>query len=136
MDIKALMQRIHDAANDEERERIQEEIVSGFSSLSEEEKKVVRKDFIDGMDAKIEEGKRLIEKVDIELAISEVSKYLSLSRISANYFGKSKEWLYQRIKGYMINGKPASFNESERKKLAEALEDISRMAHETSLKIS
>ena len=59
-----------------------------------------------------------------------------MAKIANDYFGKSKEWLYQRIKGYNVNGKPARFTEEERRKFSSALEDISRMAHETSLKIA
>jgi hypothetical protein len=104
--------------------------------LTDEEKEVVRKAFMQGLDTKLEEADRLIKKIDIALEIDEISKYVSLSKIASTYFGKSKEWLYQRIKGYLINGKPASFSEDERKVLATALEDISRMAHKTSLRIS
>jgi hypothetical protein len=135
MDIKSLMQQMHDA-DDRNKERIKNEISSQFSSLTEEEKEAVREAFMQGLDAKLEEANRLIKKVDIALEIDEISKYVSLSKIASTYFGKSKEWLYQRIKGYLINGKPASFSEDERKVLATALEDISRMAHETSLRIS
>jgi len=62
-------------------------------------------------------------------------EYASLSKIAKNYFGKSKEWLYQRINGYKVNGSPAQFTQEERAKLAMALQDISRMANETSLRI-
>jgi len=100
------------------------------------EQRVTRTDFLSGLDDKVKQTSDTIRKVDISLELEEISKYISLSRIASTYFGKSREWLYQRIKGYAVNGKPAVFSESERKQLSEALEDISRMAHETSLKVS
>jgi predicted transcriptional regulator len=136
MDIKNLMQQMHDTQSEAEKNRIGEEIKSRFSLLSDSEKKEVQKNFMEGWDAKLKEADALIEKIDIALEIEEISKYISLSKIASNYFGKSKEWLYQRIKGYAINGKSAAFTEEERKKLTSALEDISQLAHKTSLKIA
>lgn len=49
---------------------------------------------------------------------------ISLSYIAKNYFGKSKEWLYQRINGNIVNGKPAHFTEEETRQLQNALHDL------------
>ena len=130
------MQKMHDAATDTEKLRIKNEMLSQFNSLSESEKKIVRNEFMQSLDEKLKEADELIKKIDIAVEISQISKYISLSKIAQNYFGKSKEWLYQRIKGYTVNGKTAQFTQQERIKLSLALEDISRMAHETSLKIA
>ena len=136
MDIKQLMQQMHNSLNEQEEKRIEDEIKLQFSTLSDEEKKAVQKEFLGGLDEKLEEADKLIKKIDIALEISEISKYISLSRIASDYFGKSKEWLYQRIKGYTVNGKPATFTDEERQKFSFALKNISRMAYETSLRIS
>ena len=135
MNIREWMQKMHDASNDSEKGQIMEAIKNEFDSLSESEKRQIRKDFSESLDKKLAETKDVLTKIDIALEIEEMSKYISLSRISKDYFGKSKEWLYQRVKGYKVNGKPARFTSEEKKKLSLALEDISRMAHETSLKI-
>jgi len=136
MDIKHLMQKMHDASTEKEKLSIKNEILSQFNSLSESEKETVRNEFMEGLDIKLQEAEKLIKKIDIALELSEISKYISLSKIASNYFGKSKEWLYQRIKGYTVNGRSAEFSEPDRKKLAMAFEDISRLAHETALKIA
>ncbi|MGV8094513.1 MAG: DUF5053 domain-containing protein [Mangrovibacterium sp.] len=136
MDIRVLMQKMHDAESDAEKDFIQEEISKEFSSLSEEDKKAVRKVFLEALDEKIEEARRVINKTDVMIAISEISKYVSLSTIARDYFGKSKEWLYQRIKGYLVNGKPAEFTARDREILAKALKDIADRLTETSLKIA
>jgi len=136
MDIKHLMQKMHNASTEEEKLSIKNDILSQFNSLSELEKESVRNEFMSGLDEKLKEADEVMKKVDISIEISQISKYVSLSKIASDYFGKSKEWLYQRIKGYSINGKPAMFTTDERKRFSLALEDISRMAHETSLKIA
>jgi predicted transcriptional regulator len=136
MDIKNLMQQMHDASSEQEKALVVEKIKSGFYLLSDSEKKEVRESFVDGLDVKLKEANNLIHKIDVALEISEISKYVSLSRIASDYFGKSKEWLYQRIKGYNVNGKKAEFSDDEIKKLSVAFEDISRMAHETALKFA
>lgn len=136
MDIIKLMQELHNASTEAEKEAIVDKIKQLFSSLTDADKELVRKEFSKAWDRKLEETKTVLDKVDIALELEEISKYISLSRIAKDYFGKSKEWLYQRIKGYSVNGKPAQFTPEEREKLSKALEEISRMAHETSLKIA
>lgn len=130
------MKQMHNASNEQEKNLIKEKIKSQFSSLSDSEKEKVRNSFKESLDEKLKEADNLIKRTDIALEIAEISKYVSLSRIASNYFGKSKEWLYQRIKGYSVNGKKAEFTDDEIKKLSIAFEDISRMAHETSLKFA
>jgi hypothetical protein len=136
MDIKDLMQKMHKANTDEERDLIKSEIENQFSSLSDSEKEEVRKAFTNSWDEKIIETKELLDKVDVYIEMSEISKYVSLSVIARDYFGKSKEWLYQRIKGYKINGKQAQFTDEERKRLSEALKDLSKKLNDTSLNLS
>jgi hypothetical protein len=135
MDIKSIIKE-YSESNKENKSLILEKVKSEFSSLSEAEKEEVKINFLNSLDEKLIEVKQTIDKVDIFIEISEISKYISLSAIAKNYFGKSKEWLYQRINGYTVNGKPARFTDEERKVLANALTDISRRLKETSLKIA
>jgi len=68
--------------------------------------------------------------------LGEVAKVISISYVARKYFGKTRTWLYQRLNGNMVNGKPARFTPDERQKLSDALDDISRMIKETALKIA
>ncbi|MDR1985107.1 MAG: DUF5053 domain-containing protein [Prevotellaceae bacterium] len=65
-----------------------------------------------------------------ELAIKEqlkpISKIISIAYIAKEYFGKSREWLYQRINGYNVNGKPARFTEDELTTLNNALKEVGK----------
>jgi len=136
MNIKELMQRMHDAQDEEQSRVVEQEIARQFELLSDAKKDIVRNEFMVSLDDRLAYTKEKLAEIDISLDIMEISKYISLSKIASDYFGKSKEWLYQRIKGYTINGKSAKFTAAERKKLSDALEDISRIAHETALKIA
>ena len=78
--------------------------------------------------ALIEKGDRMMEAESehIRQQLGDVPDILSMSYIAKNYFGKSRTWLYQRINGNKVNGKPAYFTRSERKQLQEALHDIGK----------
>ena len=103
-----------------------EELAKRISSTytSTEDKKEIEK-FMDGLisDTRIEID-RLEENV-IKLQLQEISEIISLSYLAKKYFGKTKSWLYQRINGNIVNGKPCKFTESELATLNNALKDIS-----------
>ena len=77
---------------------------------------------------------RILQDVKLALELGDVANALSLSYIAKEYFGKSKTWLYQRLNGNKVNGKPARFTEDERKRFAAALLDLSKRINETALK--
>lgn len=88
---------------------------------------------------KSEEGlKATIDRAEEILLIAQLgdlASALSLSFIAKKYFNRSKSWLYQRLNGYKVNGKPAQFTPAERKLLADALLDISQQAKDMALSI-
>lgn len=49
---------------------------------------------------------------------------INLAYIARHYFGKTRQWLYQRLKGQIVNGKPASFTEAEEAIFVKALNEI------------
>lgn len=91
---------------------------------SEEDKKIIA-DFISG---RLEQADKEINKLEentIRLQMQEVSNVISLSYLAKRYFNKSRSWLYQRMNGNIVNGKPARFTEEELETLNKALKDIS-----------
>jgi hypothetical protein len=56
--------------------------------------------------------------------LSEILPAVSISYIAKTYFGKTRHWLYQRINGSLVNGKPAKLSDAERKTLDNAFRDI------------
>ena len=91
-----------------------------------------------------ERDSRKIKRVIIERAeeailrdkLGELPEAISFSYIARKYFGKSRNWLYQRINGNIVDGKKARFTDNELKTFLNALNDVSEMIHQTSLKLS
>ncbi|MCL2649996.1 MAG: DUF5053 domain-containing protein [Candidatus Azobacteroides sp.] len=50
---------------------------------------------------------------------------ISLVYIAKTYFNKTDTWLYQRVNGNVVNGKPASFSPAELETMKFALNDLS-----------
>ena len=99
MKIKEVMKNMYDASSEEEKELIVQAVKNDFDSMSEYEKDLIRKDFLKAWDETIEEAKGTLTKIDIAIAIEEMSKF-------------------------------------ERRKFSTALNDMSQMARDTSLKIN
>lgn len=92
---------------------------------SEENKKEIA-DFIAG---RLKEADHKIDRLEenaIKLQMQEVADIISLSYLAKRYFNKSRSWLYQRMNGNIVNGKPARFTEDELETLNSALKDISQ----------
>jgi hypothetical protein len=58
--------------------------------------------------------------------LQDVIPAISLVYIAKTYFNKTDAWLYQRINGNIVNGKPARFTPEEVDTLKFALEDLSK----------
>jgi hypothetical protein len=71
----------------------------------------------------------------VKMQLEKVSRIISLSYIARRYFNKTQSWLYQRINGCYVNGKPARFTQEEISTLNYALQDISREIGSTVIKI-
>lgn len=63
--------------------------------------------------------------------LKDVLPIISLAYIAKTYFNKTRQWLYQRINGSLVNGKPAKFTDEERKILNSALQDIADLLMKT-----
>lgn len=88
--------------------------------------------------AMVESAKDTADKATalaIRQKLESVLPAVSLVYIAKKYFNKSDAWLYQRINGNLVNGKPAQFTEAEKHKLADALMDLSIQLKETSLRL-
>lgn len=114
----------------EQRIVFQEERARKIDAMSADDKKT----FIDTTKRSLEAIKSGLQDVKLSLELGDVTNALSLSYIGKVYFGKSKSWLYQRLNNNKVNGKSARFTEEERKRFAEALQDLSRRINETALK--
>lgn len=116
----------------EEKEAFKKNRQGRFESKTEVDKEDYMQKSEEGLKATIDRA----EEVLLIAQFGELAGALSLSFIARKYFNRSKEWLYQRLKGYKVNGKPAQFTPEERKRLADALLDISKQAKDIALSIS
>lgn len=90
------------------------------------EKEKIVKEFQEALD---NSGKRIEfirQQIDLKIKLQEVSEIISLSYIAKNYFNKTRQWLYQRINGNVVDGKKREFTSEQMKTLNLALKDISK----------
>lgn len=90
--------------------------------LSADELEIGINQFDEGLTEALAEGEEMI----IRAKMGEMAKALSLSYIAQKYFGKSRAWLMQKVNGNTVNGKAATFTESELQQFREALQDLSK----------
>ncbi len=67
--------------------------------------------------------------------LKDILMLVKWATISTEYFGRTRTWLYQRLSGYMVNGKPAQFTDEEREALRSALKDVARRIDEAADRI-
>lgn len=99
---------------------------------SDEDKKMIA-NFISGQLHSLDEKLDIMEEKALKLQLQEISEIISLSWIAKKYFGKTKNWLYQRINGNVVNGKPCRFTPEEIEIFNHALKDISQKIGSLSL---
>lgn len=77
-------------------------------------------------EALIAQGDRMMEEdiSNIRERLGNLPEIINLSAVARQCFGKSRTWLYQRINGNKVNGKPAYFTRAERRQLLEFLHGI------------
>lgn len=112
-----------------------EKVFSDIQNLSPKDKEVYLKENPLSFDVIDKELSR-IENIVLSEQLSGIAKYISFASIAKEYFGKSRNWLYQRINGNMVNGKPAAFTEEEKQKLKQALEDIAAEINATVVRLA
>ena len=77
--------------------------------------------------------KNTVNDIQVRIQLENIVEILPLSYISKKYFNKTRQWLYQRINGNIVNGKLAKFTESEIETFNYALQDISRRIGATAI---
>ncbi len=119
----ALKSRYVNAKNECEREAVRAEI----RKACDENAEMVAKIATEQIEETISEAKAEIVRKQME----EIIPMTSLAYIAKTYFKKSRQWLYQRINGTIVNGKPAQFTTEEIAQLNFALRDMGRKLSQT-----
>lgn len=133
--LKDLMAEFRSLKTEEEKSVFDDKMKQVLAEMGPEERKEFRKAFLASVRRSVSEAKAIREEIETKLLLSGVDSYLSLSQIAQDYFGKSRSWLYQRINGALVNGKPAQFTPEEQQQLSNALLDISQRIKDTALKL-
>ena len=84
-----------------------------LQSLSPEDKKAFAQAFQDGARQSMDEAQAIVKTVEIRQTLEKVLPFASMSYIAQHYFGRTRQWLYQRINGSAVNGRPANFTADE-----------------------
>ena len=74
--------------------------------------------------ARTQKERDAVAEMAIREQLQDVLPSISLAYIAKTYFNKTRAWLYQRINGLKVNGKPARFTPEEIETLNYALKDI------------
>ena len=77
------------------------------------------------VDNSMSETEDRMKQIRLQFILQQNKEIIPLSYIAEKYFGKQKQWLYQRINGNIVNGMPAKFTQEEIDKFNFALKDIS-----------
>ncbi len=118
-----LKSRYVNAGNENEREAVMAEI----KALCDNDAHAVANIAIDQIKETITEAKALAVRKQME----DILPMTSLAYIAKTYFKKSRQWLYQRVNGLTVNGKPAQFTQEELAILNFALQDMAEKLSRT-----
>lgn len=112
----ALKERYINASN----EREKEQVISEIRSACNEDADAVIEIAVE----QIKESHAEIDAYLVRKQMEHILPCISLAYIAETYFKKSRHWLYQRVNGLLVNGKPARFTQQEMETLNFALRDI------------
>jgi hypothetical protein len=92
---------------------------------SDKEKEKIGEDLLNLKVSKWEKVKEISSEISVLEQLEGMEEFINLANISRTYFGKTRSWIYQRLHGYPVHGKPAAFTVEEKKKLAGAFLSLS-----------
>ncbi|MDO5510230.1 MAG: DUF5053 domain-containing protein [Weeksellaceae bacterium] len=117
-ELEALKQRYIAAKSENEKQVIDAEMAELMAGHED--------DFAQAMLEIAKDTADMAEQVVIRERLRDILPIISVAYIAKTYFGKSKEWFYQRLNGNLVNGKPAEFAKDELTTLQAALQDIAK----------
>lgn len=130
-ELKKLEAMMSDGLTDENMAQIEQ--IKAMATTPEDEAAI--EEFVARQLEDIEEDVAEMEEMTYRLQMGEVLEIVNLSYIAKKYFGRTQSWLSQRINGCIVNGKKATFTESEINTLNSALSDIANILGSHSVRI-
>lgn len=133
--IEQLADRMSSVNTPDERKEMDELFAKLNATLTPEEKREGGRIMREALAAKRAARRAKRTDINIKEKLAGILDMISLSYIAKQYFGKDKSWLYHRINGTLVNGKPAAFTDEELKVFSDALRDIGSKISVSSLSI-
>lgn len=109
-----------------DRSSIDRQITELMDSMTDQEVEQLAVSVQNDFDNIHQEVTEIKEQLTIRERLEPVLPYLSVSKLSKDYFNKSSSWFYQRLNGNKIHGKVCRFTDKELETLDMALKDISQ----------
>ncbi|WP_195670183.1 DUF5053 domain-containing protein [Bacteroides intestinalis] len=123
------------ARTPEEKAEHKKQFQAFLKTLSPAEGKEFAQAFYAGAKDAKERYESASQALELKKDLEEINDFTSMSYIAKHYFGKTRHWLYQRINGSIVNGKPVSLNDEEKRKLVAALKELGTLMNRTALTI-
>lgn len=79
---------------------------------------------MDSADSHLDNIEQSLDTYTVHARMGALTEAVNLAYIARKYFGKTRQWLYQRLKGQIVNGKAAAFTPKERETFVKALNEI------------
>lgn len=76
------------------------------------------------------------KETELSVDLGAIPEYISMSYLAQRFFGRSRSWLHNKLKGNFANGKPIAFNPQERAELKKALETLASEIKEAAIQLS
>lgn len=135
-ELKKWMDDFRQSTTKEQKEDHKRRFDEFVDSLNEDDRKKFMMAFNGGLMNTMRNAKELINEINIKKHLEDIQDVVSYSYIAEHYFGKTRQWFYQKVNGSLVNGKPAKFSPDELSKLKSALNDISDKIKNTSRSIA
>lgn len=125
MDIQEWINEFDMLTTEAQRNDFDKRFRAAVAEIPEEEKGEFQRTFYNSALQNLKEAEEIIEIASVRKALEPVIKYISLSEIADKYFNKTRQWLYQKLNGNIVNGVPAKFTKEELNTLKSALNELS-----------
>ena len=118
---------------DEQREQFRGKIAQTLSDKTEEEVREYAESLQHKAQETIDQSQALIDEYDFKQALNDIVTAVTRSYKAEEYFQKSRSWFSQRMNGYHVNNKAASFTDEEIDLLSNSLLDLSERIKKSAL---
>jgi len=125
MDLQKWIEEWVTLETDDQKADFDQRFRAEVAAIPEAERAAFQDMFYNSAVSALNEAKDIIVVANIRKSLEPIINYVSLSEIAEKYFKKSRQWLYQRLNGNIVNGVPAKFTNDEISTLKKALNEIS-----------